>query len=431
MAKTPHSRFLPALALCLLGCTALSSTAQAGWFGFGADKKDTASDKASRDAAAPAGDLDGSIRQAQLLRLSGNYPEAIRHLSQLMLVAADDNRVISEYGKTLAAMGHAQEAVSFLTRAQQLQAGDWSIYNALGVAYDEMDKQDDARTAYEHALTLKPGEPAVLNNYALSRMLAKDPDGARKLIARAEMAGGASDPKIARNIAMIKKLAPDAADTGYAANAPAAHVATAVAPAAPQARVVQAAPQARVVQTAPRVAVASQPMAAPQARVEQAAPQARVEQTAPVGLNIPSPSGAPRPLQAANSGVIQAQPQLLPQLQPRGVVMQRVPFDPLAGPVNSASHAPRALAAKPAPQTVTKAVAKAEAPAKAAAEDLQAKAEAIAKTLNGKPAAIAQAKAEANKPLPKMAEAPKAVAVKTAAKTKDAIPALRLSANAY
>lgn len=413
MAKTPHSRFLPALALCLLGCTALSSTAQAGWFGFGADKKDTASDKASRDAAAPAGDLDGSIRQAQLLRLSGNYPEAIRHLSQLMLVAADDNRVISEYGKTLAAMGHAQEAVSFLTRAQQLQAGDWSIYNALGVAYDEMDKQDDARTAYEHALTLKPGEPAVLNNYALSRMLAKDPDGARKLIARAEMAGGASDPKIARNIAMIKKLAPDAADTGYAANAPAAHVATAVAPAAPQ---------ARVVQTAPRVAVASQPMAAPQARVEQAAP---------VGLNIPSPSGAPRPLQAASNGVIQAQPQLLPQLQPRGVVMQRVPFDPLAGPVNSASHAPRALAAKPAPQTVTKAVAKAEAPAKAAAEDLQAKAEAIAKTLNGKPAAIAQAKAEANKPLPKMAEAPKAVAVKTAAKTKDAIPALRLSANAY
>ena len=114
-----------------------------------------------------------------MLRLAGNYSEAINHLSQLMLVAADDPRVVSEYGKTLVAMGRADEAEKFLTRAQQLQPNDWTIYSALGVAYDQIGNQKEAQANYERALALKPGEPSVLSNYALSRMLAKDPTMAR------------------------------------------------------------------------------------------------------------------------------------------------------------------------------------------------------------------------------------------------------------
>ena len=112
-----------------------------------------------------------------------------------MLVAADDPRVITEYGKTLAAMGRADEAVNFLTRAQQLQPNDWTVYSALGVAYDQSGDQKNAQINYEHALALKPGEPSVLNNYALSRMLAKDPDMALKLASRAEIAKAAPGPQ--------------------------------------------------------------------------------------------------------------------------------------------------------------------------------------------------------------------------------------------
>ena len=125
-----------------------------------------------------------------------------------MLVASDDPRVIGEYGKTLAEKGRAQDAVQFLTRATELQPNDWSFYSALGVAYDQVGDQSSARMAYEHALKLNPNEPSILNNYALSRMLANDPDTARQLIARAQTAGGASDPKIARNIELVNKLAP-------------------------------------------------------------------------------------------------------------------------------------------------------------------------------------------------------------------------------
>ncbi len=239
----PKTRFALPLAVLLLGCTAMS--ANAGWFDFGSstpdkpakDSKDTKDAKAAKSATAqPSQNLEDSIRQAQLQRLAGNSSEAIRNLSQLMMVASDDPRVVGEYGKTLAAMGRAQDAVSFLTRAQQLQPGDWTIYSAIGVAYDQLGNQKDAQIAYERALALKPGEPSVLSNYALSRMLAKDPQTALKLAARAEIAGGASDAKIARNIAMIRSMAPpEAPDATMAVNTPAPSPVPRALPAAPQA----------------------------------------------------------------------------------------------------------------------------------------------------------------------------------------------------
>ena len=465
----PHNRFALSLAALLLGATCLAGPAYAGWFDFGASKSAAkTADKADKKPlatpdVAPAQDLDGSIRQAQLLRTDGHYDEAIKHLSQIMIVAADDPRVVTEYGKTLAAMGRASDAINFLTRAQQLSPNDWTVYSALGVAYDQTGNQRDAAAAYEHALALKPGESSVLNNYALSRMLAKDPDGAKRLMARAESAGGGTDPKIAHNIAMLKGLTPVEAIASAAPAQPMAHV-----PPSP-------APRTAVV-SRPMPQAASGPRAASGPQVATAVPQARPF------VNIPQPpvaQAAPRPLVAANSGVIQAQPQpMLQQIQPRGVVMQQVPVDPLAGPVLPKHIAaaipspPKASAAKapvkqaqaaPAPQTAS-GPQTAPGPVKTAAQspaaqanDLEARAEAISKQLDKKVGGKAQAMAEANKPTqaspapPPKPEAKPAVKaadakpapVKTAAKTpdakpvavktaaKDAVPALRVSASAY
>ena len=134
----------------MLGCAVIP--AQAGWFSSDdkaaakADGKPAAASAANASAAnQPGTNLEDSIRQAQLLRLAGQYPEAIKHLSQLMLVASDDPRVVSEYGKTLAAMGRATDAVNFLTRAQQLQPTDWTLYSAMGVAYDQLGDQANAQ----------------------------------------------------------------------------------------------------------------------------------------------------------------------------------------------------------------------------------------------------------------------------------------------
>ncbi len=170
---------------------------------------------ASAGAATPAAEpqqdtlaqsLESGIRDAQIKRSQGDYAGAVHVLSQLMLAAPDDPRVVGEYGKVLIQQGRARSAIDFLTRAVQLQQADWMLYSALGVAYDQVGDFANARAAYERALSLKPNETAILNNYAMSRMLAGDLPQAKKLIAMA--AAGSIDERVARNVKLIDGLAP-------------------------------------------------------------------------------------------------------------------------------------------------------------------------------------------------------------------------------
>jgi hypothetical protein len=236
------------------------------------------------------------------------------------------------------------------------------------MSYDQLGNQTSARVAYEHALALKPNEASVLNNYALSRMLAGDTDGARILMARAQAAGGATDAKIAANIALVNKLAPTKAqDIAAAPKLPA---------------------PAAIAQNVPRP---SQPMPQP------TMPQLTMPAPRPVATALP-PAQRPAPMaqNAPHPLVQQQQSQKLQQ--PSGVVMQAVPFDPLAGPVKMASHKP---AAKPVVD------------AKAASKTADALVP---------PVIIIDTKYTGAKPAAKSKPAD--------AKAKDAIPALRLTADA-
>ena len=426
------TRFASTLAVLLLGSTALCGSAQAGWFDLGSKSESAAPESKSAvvksDVVKPAETLDGSIQQARVLRQTGNHQEAIRHLSQLMIVASDDSRVVSEYGKALVETGRAQEGVNFLTRAEQLQPTDWTVFSALGVAYDQLGNHKDAQTAYERALVLQPEEASVLNNYALSRMLAKDPEAARILIARAESAGGKSDSKIARNIAMIRGMA--------------------------------IAPTTQDVATA-------EPLAAPIAAPKPAS-VASLTLPPPAAQANPAPEAKPAPAPAApvSTAAQPSQPVAAAPLVPSGVVMQRVPVDPLAGPV-AATRPPRPLVANPVATPVTQPATPALKPAvpvkapEAKAPAIQAK-PVVAKAVQPEPTVkTAPVKTAETKPAPVPATNAKAVAVKTAEtkfapaidtkpilvkavakdetrKTaaaakpvKDAVPSLRMSANAF
>jgi Flp pilus assembly protein TadD len=359
--------FAPSLIAFLLGCSALISPAQAGWFDSDSKPAAPVVKKDDKPQPQPAVTMDDSIRQAQMLRQAGNYQEALNHLSQLMLVAADDPRIVSEYGKTLASMGRADEAEKFLTRAQQLQPNDWTVYSALGVAYDEIGNQKAAQINYERALSLKPGEPSVLNNYALSRMLAKDPVMARKLADRAETANAsAKDEMIDRNIALIRSMAPES-HASVAASTPAPG--TIVPP-------VTSSVQHAAVATAalPPPALPAQPVSPPAKPA--AAPVASVAPAKPQTAQLPS--------------------------QPSHAVAMPMPVDPLAGPVapkpTMATREPRSLQstgqaggeAAVKNDASVKAVAKADAP-KPAVEPAKPASAAP------KPAAVAQAKPAASK----------------------------------
>ena len=151
--------------------------------------------------------LDGEIARAHSLRVAGSYSEAAKALSQLMIVAPDDARVVGEYGKVLTQLGRPGDALAFLNRAIQLDANDWTLYSALGVAYDQSDQHTKAHAAYERALVLKPGQPDVLNNMGVSRMLAGNLGDAQKLLSQASQPG-ADQPKIGNNLALLETMKP-------------------------------------------------------------------------------------------------------------------------------------------------------------------------------------------------------------------------------
>ena len=298
-----------ALVLCTSALSACSMMA-------GGDKVAASAPRpADANAVTLAADVTSAIAQAQAMRAKGDLDGEMHIISQLMLVQPDDARVVGEYGKLLVQQGRASDAAQFLRRAVELSPSDWTFYSALGVAYDQMGDPANAKLAYEHALALKPGEAAILNNYGMSRMLAGDTDAARALMTQAK-ASGSTDPKIASNLALLESTAPKPAPAPVAVlTAPVAHPTTisAIKP------VVISHAQTPAANHLPTPVVSK--------------PMAPVATTAAVA--------APTPI--TRNGV--------------SVVMQAVPVDPKAGPVAHAVAKPVKVAAKSAPVNVAATVA--------------------------------------------------------------------------
>lgn len=260
--------------------------------------------------------LNAEIERAKDLREKGQLAEASKALRQLMLVASTDPRVTSEYGKVLVQQGYAKDAVSVLTKAAQLNGTDWTLYSALGVAYDQLDDHVNARKSYDRALAMKPGEPSVLNNYAVSRMLAGDYDGAVQMLSQLH----SSNPKIVANLAKAEEF--------KTAHEP-KPLMTSQTPPAKQSVAATTAPHVDpsvVMQKVP-----NDPLAGP----------ARGASSAPRALGN---KAATRPVLAAEASKL--------NVNPNSIVMQKVPADPKAGPVKAAAVQP---AAKTKPAEVAKA----------------------------------------------------------------------------
>jgi Flp pilus assembly protein TadD len=289
-------------------CAAFASTAYAD------DVK-----QAAPAASLPA-TLNGEIEHAKELREKGQFAEASKVLRQLMLVAGTDPRVASEYGKVLAQQGYAKDAVSVLTKAVQLNGTDWTLYSALGVAYDQLDDHTNARKSYNRALAMKPGEPSVVNNYAVSRMLTGDYDGAVQMLSQLH----SNDPKVVANLSKAEELK-------------AAHAPKMVAAQATVAAPVIAATAPKVDSTVVMQKVPTDPHAGPVRRAN-AAPR-----------TLANKAPAQPVLAAATSKQ---------DISGKDVVMQKVPVDPQAGPVKLATAKP--LKADH-PVEVAKATAKATA----------------------------------------------------------------------
>ena len=225
MKALAHITALALCGVCACACSESGAVNAAPYSGSRATLTDSATGLPT--------DVDAGVRQAEELRNKGSYPQAAQILSRLMLVAPDDARVITEYGKVMVQEGRTQDAQAFLKRAAQLQPNDWTIFSAMGVTYDLGGDYANAKLAYEHALMLQPGNAVIYNNYAMSRVQAGDVAGAQNLMARAQGAGS-SDPKIAANAQLVASLTGSRAPVAAQAAPAVAHpVAVASAPIPP------------------------------------------------------------------------------------------------------------------------------------------------------------------------------------------------------
>lgn len=282
-------------------------------------------------------DLNTALMKAQLSRKMGDFTEATKILSQLVLFAPDDSRVMGEYGKTLAAQGKSDDALAFLDRAIQIRPDDWTFYSAAGVAYDQKGQYSNAQANYQRALQLKPGEPSVLNNAALSYMQAGDVDMAEQMIRQAA-ANSTDKARIEYTIALVERAkasrpqksapipAPVAAEP--APQAPAVVASVTPAPQPPQAIYTPEPAPAEPVTTYEAPAIESSALPPLEEPIED-----WVDVTPSVAApEVETPSTSLASLQSNPS-----------------VVMQAVPKDDLAGPVQQ-RQAPKPQAAPVAPK---------------------------------------------------------------------------------
>lgn len=142
------------------------------------------------------------LNYAAALRLNGQTDQAVAVLRRGVISHPKDMEVSSAYGKALAANGNFEQALTVIRDAQRADRPDWRLYSAEGAILDQMGRTADARTRYQKALTISPGEPTILNNMALSHLLAGELPPAEELLRQASQSPRANS-RIRQNLALV------------------------------------------------------------------------------------------------------------------------------------------------------------------------------------------------------------------------------------
>lgn len=119
----------------------------------------------------------------------------------------NDGVVLAAAGKALLKANRPAEAIGLLDRAATLPGADWQTMSALGSAYAQQGRHEQAREKYQMALNLKPGEVSVQNNLAMSYSLeGKLPEAEKILRTALDSPGGKEIPRVRQNLALVVGL---------------------------------------------------------------------------------------------------------------------------------------------------------------------------------------------------------------------------------
>ena len=150
-------------------------------------------------------DLEALLGLARNLRYMGLAGQAGRVLEENLEAFAANPRLLAELGRAELAAGQAGPAIDRLQASIGGDPAEWRTYSALGIAYDYEKSRQLAAAAYRTALELCIDNPTVLNNMAVSAVLAGDVDGGIAILKRIPPFARQSAP-VQNNLALFNEI---------------------------------------------------------------------------------------------------------------------------------------------------------------------------------------------------------------------------------
>ena len=145
------------------------------------------------------------VRVAQALREMGQYDQAAATAQGLLLSQPNNIEAMLEVGRAHIARGQGFYSIAALEQARDQAPRDWRPLSLLGVAYQQVKRDDDAREAWNAGLRLSPENPEILTNVAMALTEKGDAANGETFLRRAVAQPGAT-PKMRLNLALVLGL---------------------------------------------------------------------------------------------------------------------------------------------------------------------------------------------------------------------------------
>jgi Flp pilus assembly protein TadD len=146
-----------------------------------------------------------ALERAERLQQQGMKREALATLEKSS--AAEDRAVLAHRGLLTLEMGRPADAEPLLRKALDPTKPDWRLLSGLGAATAAQGRQKEAHDHLTKALALAPGQPAVLNNLALVKILDGNLEAGEKLLRQVgKSKTTAGDDRATHNLALAVGL---------------------------------------------------------------------------------------------------------------------------------------------------------------------------------------------------------------------------------
>lgn len=150
-------------------------------------------------------DAEAGLGLADALRELGQFDQSAAAAQQVLLAHPNNIDAMLAAGRAHIARGQGFYAIAPLEQAKAAAPRDWRPLSLLGVAYEQVQRTQDARQIWTEALALSPDNPAVLSNMAMAMAAAGQAVEAEQLLRRAA-AQPTATIQVRQNLALVLGL---------------------------------------------------------------------------------------------------------------------------------------------------------------------------------------------------------------------------------